>query len=871
MAYRLPLYRDITTPLDKEQGEVVDSGCTKCPLFTSAKSVCIPAEGSPGGLLVIGENTSRDEDLRGRPFLGQIGKFVRDSVSKHWSGNVAYDTAVRCIVPPALRTKNAIIMKAIQQCRGYLKGTVDEVKPSRILLLGSWPMKSVLGYSVAPLSVRRSYAHLADGTPVFSLIAPGIATRNRFIRKWFEADIEWSLTATVQRAPINGGALVVETEQDAAKAVSVLRRSKALAFDVETWGRMFDPGFEIVSFSIGEVGADSAFVWSREACRNTAIRAPLLTLLLDRSIGKIGSNTKYDMLAVYSAWGIHIENVSGDVRLWRKLLDPEASGKLADMANLVGMGGHKQEAGEALDHIKRQVSKRLSWERRQAKGVVAKKTKALNEPPSLAVLGVTAALEPIVRHEDIKPETWAYGMLPDDILYRYNALDVVSTGRLAEKLDLDLDDYKDSIGRVWKKIVHRASNAVAHMERWGICVDRRALDTFDIECELKEKDALGRLSKYTTDTNWDSPKQVADFFYRKLGMTCPKYTESGAESVDKEVLTLLSPIHPAAEALIDLRRASKLRGTYASGMYVHIRSDGKVHPTLLLDGATSGRTSCRDPNLQNLPRSKKADGKLARDIFVASPGCVLVQLDYSQLELRVAAMLAKDKVMTDTFLSGVDFHQKTAEMIAPLIWKVDLAQIVKTDPKRAEEYRSLAKAFNFGIMYGKTDSSLAEELNIPKHQAAAVRRAIFGQFTALDAKCKEWQAYSRKHGDAWTEWEGTPARRRSLFRIGDPEDGVRISAENSSINTPIQGTASDFCLNSLGAMIEWILDEAFPARLVLAIHDSLVFDVEESMADELISKAREVMTGWESGDVPLIVDAEKGYRFGSMEKVKLAA
>jgi DNA polymerase-1 len=252
---------------------------------------------------------------------------------------------------------------------------------------------------------------------------------------------------------------------------------------------------------------------------------------------------------------------------------------------------------------------------------------------------------------------------------------------------------------------------------------------------------------------------------------------------------------------------------------------------------------------------------MVRDLFVAERGKVLVSLDYSQLELRVAAMLSQDPVMLAIYESGVDFHQKTAEMISMVAWGIPPEQVEK-------KHRSLAKTVNFGILYGKTAVTFAKEFGISHKAAQAIIDAIMGRFSKLAAWKENSLREARFSGEVWTHWDGRPARRRPLWGIGSALDGERITAENGSGNTPIQGTASDYCVASLCGIVDWVLDSGVPAKVILPVHDSIMLEVAEPAVSEVVDYCRTVMEGWPSQGVKLVADVEIGPSWGSLEKVK---
>lgn len=873
----LALYEELPrAEVEKTPGRALNPACAECELGERATNRCIGADGETGGLLVVSEAPGRVEDIAGRPFMGEAGGLTRKLIKRYWTGPVVLDNAVRC---PAGR--EGLKDKHVVSCRPYLAETIREATPSRVVTLGPWAALSVLGRGTAPFSTRRGYSWLTAGrvVPVFMLLHPSYALRNRFVRGWFEKDLEWALTADPPRPPWDADVYVVETPEDAERAVRALRAAEWSMFDVESAGLLFDASFRLLSVSFCGKGERDAWTWSAEALADPAVVKPMLDYLADPACAKGGTNVKFDMLGVFcQTRGVMPRGITIDVRLWRKLLEPEAEAKLDRMAELVGMGGMKEENKRHLDEGKEAVARILSYEKRLAKWElkkargekVAKEIKVPDGPLTLRELGIDAALERVIRSDDYDKDAWAYALVPPEVLYRYNARDAVATTALCEKLEPELRAVPD-IARTWDTVVSGASRAVAQVESWGVACNRDAVIAFDAYLEVREQELVGKLAGYVpsgmADFNWNSRDQIADLLFHRLGLPVVKLTDGGDESTDKDSLEQLRKRHPVVGHLIDYRSVTKLRGTYARGLLPHIRSDGRIHPTLLIDGARTGRWSCANPNLQNQPRAKLNDGgvsKMVRDNFVASPGCRLVEFDYSQIEIRVAAMLSQDPVMIAILASGVDFHQKTAELISKVAWGLSPSQVT-------EDHRAIAKTVNFGILYGKTANTFAEEWGVTVKVAQAVIDAIFGQFQRLGVWMREQLTEARRTGEVWTWWAGNRARRRPLFRVADVDDYVRSVAEHGAVNTPVQGTANEFCVASLVKAVDWIEADAVPAKLVLAVHDSMLFDVAEEAVAEVRHMIPRIMLGHDSRGVPLKVDAKEGLAWGSLEKQKAAA
>lgn len=881
----LPLYEDFPRSVsDTSERLDVDPSCTRCQLSAGARNACLAADGAPGGVLVVGEYPGRVEDAIGRPHAGDGGKKLRELVAKYWVGPAAYDYALRC--NPG---KTEVKPKHVEACRPYLARVVDEVAPQRIVAVGSAAAYALFGRSIQARENRRGYAYLfpQDGCPipVFFIQSFGGAARNRFLRRYFEEDLAWALRCPLPALPpLDADVRVVESRADAEEAVADLRahstKDAPASFDVETCGRLFDPSFRVLSLSCCGAGESDAWVWDRAALEDPAVRAPLLAWLADASAPKTGTNVKYDELSVWSAWGVDVKGVHGDVRLHRKLLAADASGALDKMVEHVGMGGMKEENEAAMEPVVARVRKGLEVERRLTKqreedaaisrSGSAPKKRAPLRPEARAGLEELHRIDRempdlarLVRDPDVEWRAWAYALVPADVLTRYNARDAVGTERVRAWVEPQLRADPD-LDAVRTKIVDRAAHAVRKVEGWGILVDRPALEAFDAYLAAQLAPVRARLDTMAgPDFNPLSPDQVSALLFDKLGMQPVKATKSGAGwSTDGDVLEALASQHPVAHAINEYRTIAKLRGTYAGGMVPHVRADGRIHTSILLDGAGSGRTSSQNPNLQNLPRAKdSAEGKMARDVFVAAPGYFLLELDYSQLELRVAAMLSCDPLMRKIFAEGHDYHQRTAELISQVAWGIPPSAVT-------EVHRTRAKAVNFGILYGKTARTLAKEWGISVAAAEKIVAAIMGQFKQLAAWCDAQLADLRKTGEIRTWWAGRPARRRPLWRVADPQDGVRKNAENSAVNTPVQGTASEFCVASLSDVVEWVEGDGIEedCRPILPIHDALLIEVRKEMVVEAAEMVRAIMLSHDSDGVPLEVDAKVGRAFGSMVK-----
>jgi uracil-DNA glycosylase family 4 len=857
----LQLYPELEpAAVELEQPLELDSNCTLCPLSRRAglKSPCLGpavkfADRTGDTLLIVGEGPGQMEDKLGQPFIGRSGQILWEIVEHFWDGPIVADNATRCFGAPTASDVDA--------CRPYMAQVIKDVRPKRVITLGGWAAYSVLGRSLPILSVRKGYGWLLyandwkehrdgetvmhDGSPipVFTVLHPAAALRNRFMEEWFREDLKWALSTNPSKPPWDGCVRVVSTVDDARAAIADIGKHR-ISFDCETSGRPFNQDFSLLCVSITPADSKTSYVWDKNALLGEAGQI-LAGLLSDPFVPKTAQNGKYDMLCVRAGLGVEVKGVVFDTMLARRILDPDAEANLAVLAEQVGMGGHKSEAEGALAS----AIKRL---RKASRG---------NGPDPLIDSMIPPDVQARIRLGD-EPKQWAYGLLEPDLLHRYCARDSVSTSLLTDLLSGKLAE-QPALNRVWELAVRPAISAVEQVEAWGIAVDRQQVDNYQSYLGVKITELQRRFEQYK-DFNPSSPKDVSRLLFKELGLSPTKFTDKGAESTDKESLQALVSQHPIAADLLEWRRLTKLMGTYAEALIGHIRDDGRVHPTFRIDGARTGRWSCQDPNIQQLPRaSDSIEGKMARDCFIAPKGNVLVELDFKALELRVAASISGDPVMREIFVRGEDYHLKTAQLVSQRVWGVSPENV--TDAMRTQ-----AKTTNFAALYRASDEKIAALMKIPVEDAARLKQAIFGQFSVLASWMRQTVREAQMTGEVWTWWAGEKFRRRPLWRIVDKDGEARSKAENGAVNSPIQGGASDLCAFSLVECVRWIKDNFVPAKLVGAIHDALLFEVEESAVNEVVSEARRIMTGWPSPgpqSVPFEVEVKMGPSWGSLKKI----
>jgi DNA polymerase-1 len=408
------------------------------------------------------------------------------------------------------------------------------------------------------------------------------------------------------------------------------------------------------------------------------------------------------------------------------------------------------------------------------------------------------------------------------------------SARLAEKL------HEERLSDVLSTIELPLSGLLAQMERTGVLVDSEQLRILGqrvekqlVALELEAHGAAGRAF------NVNSPRQLEGLLFDELKLKHMRRTKT-SRSTDADTLEALAEQHALPKVVLEIRQLSKLKGTYIDTLPTLLHPETKrIHTRWEQAVAATGRISSSDPNLQNIPIRSEL-GREIRAAFVAPPGHLLVSADYSQIELRVLAHLSKDPVLVDAFQSGQDVHTRTAIEVFG----------VKPD-EVTSEMRRRAKAVNFGVIYGQGDSGLAKSLGIPRAEAASFIAAYFRRYEGVRRFMSEVLETARAAGSIRTLF----GRRRMVPDIRNENRARRLAAERIAMNTPIQGTAADLLKLSMLAFRE---PPTPGARMVLTVHDELVFEVPEAEVDLASERIRAAMESVHTLEVPLVVDVGRG-------------
>jgi DNA polymerase I len=389
-----------------------------------------------------------------------------------------------------------------------------------------------------------------------------------------------------------------------------------------------------------------------------------------------------------------------------------------------------------------------------------------------------------------------------------------------------------------------SSEALYRIERNGVLIDAPTLAV--------QSNELGqRIVQLETEAyeiagqpfNLSSPKQLGEIFFDKLGMPVVKKTATGARSTDEEVLEKLAEDYPLPAKLLEHRGLAKLKGTYTDKLaLLALPSDGRVHTHYAQAVAVTGRLSSNDPNLQNIP-IRTPEGRRVREAFVAPPGSLIASADYSQIELRIMAHISGDAALLLAFHDGMDVHRATAAEI----FSIDTAQV-------SSEQRRYAKVINFGLIYGMSAYGLAKALSIDNTAAKNYIARYFERYPGV----KNYMDQTRELAKAQGYVETVFGRRLYLPEINSPNGPRRAGAERAAINAPMQGTAADLIKLSMVKVQEVIDGKQLATKMIMQVHDELVFEVPEAEVDWVRHEVPKLMAGVAQLKVPLLAEVGVG-------------
>ena len=614
-----------------------------------------------------------------------------------------------------------------------------------------------------------------------------------------------------------------------------------VALDTETTS-LDEMRAEIVGISFSVTSGEAAYIPLRHAGPDAPAQLPLDEVLArlkpwleNPARHKLGQHIKYDR-HVFANHGIEVQGYVHDTMLQSYVLEvhkPHGLGSLAERhlgrsgisyEDLCGKGAHQipfaqVDVAKAAEYACEDSDQtldvhRVLWPQLQASFPRA-------EAPAVPEAVATPASES-------QPSLWAAEAPPATAPWQPTTPGFPQLPSLLGIYELEI----------------ASSEVLYRIERNGVLIDAPTLAAQSHELGQRilklEEEAYAIAGQ---PFNLSSPKQLGEIFLDKLGMPVVKKTATGARSTDEEVLEKLAEDYPLPAKLLEHRSLSKLKGTYTDKLaqLAHPRT-GRVHTHYAQAVAVTGRLSSNDPNLQNIP-IRTPEGRRVREAFVAPPGCVIASADYSQIELRIMAHLSGDEALLHAFTAGLDVHRATA------------GEVFGLPPEQvSSEQRRYAKVINFGLIYGMSAFGLAKNLGIETKAAAAYIDRYFQRYPGVKRYMDETKAQAKAQGYVETVF----GRRLVLPEINSPNGPRRAGAERAAINAPMQGTAADLIKLSMVA-VQRVLDAEKPAiKMIMQVHDELVFELPEGEVDWLKREIPRLMAAVADLKVPLLAEVGVG-------------
>ncbi len=427
-------------------------------------------------------------------------------------------------------------------------------------------------------------------------------------------------------------------------------------------------------------------------------------------------------------------------------------------------------------------------------------------------------------------------------------LEALSALAVREPLQRRLDEV-DRLADLFHKIELPLIPVLARMEAVGVALDLDALAVLDREFGAE----ISRLEQeiYVDvghEFNLGSPKQLEQILFFELNLPKGKRTKTGF-STDASVLEELRPAHPMIDKLLEWRVYTKLRSTYVEALPALLADDGRLHTTFHQAVAATGRLSSSDPNLQNIPIRTELGRRIRRAFVAGEPDLVLLAADYSQIELRILAHVSGDEHLKDAFARQADIHRETA------------ARVLHKEPDEiTKDERSMAKMVNFGLAYGMSDFGLASRANIPRQEAQEFINSYFAAYSGISYYMMAIKEQAKAQGFV----ETLLGRKRQIPELRASNPALRGAGERMAINMPIQGTAADIQKIAMNRVAEQLTSTGSRARLLLSVHDELLFEVPRGAVEPLAAMVRATMEGALPLSVPLTVDIKVGDDWESM-------
>lgn len=766
--------------------------CRECGLHAFSCPSCIPGKGKKDVDIMIINSYASDECEDAQE--AQMDKYLKDYLAREEikAKDVYYTNAIKCRTPKGQKIK----VSEVKKCRVHLLKEIEEIKPKYVLLLGAQAVQAAIDRKITDV---QGTIQEVNGISYVATYSP----RTIFYDVKKAPQIQRSLDlfaglikGTYKGEQVNTNIVEIKTLKQAQRAFKEYP-SISIAFDIETTGlNRYKDKINLIGFGndkvqfILDVGTPYSSFKGYPRARNKIAKYVLKKL---NELKVIGSNIKFDNLFCREHYGFS-PRASFDVMLASHLLDENTPNGLKENA-IFKCGAQEWDINTKL------------------------KTGNVENPKD---------------YEEYK-QYLAY-----DILWTYKLYKVF-------RKELKADS---ALSKIFKYLVMPAARAYEDIEELGVYIYPERFK--DVEEHLKGQlnEVLAKLNECVPgheDLNWSSSAQIKDLLYKELKLPILETTDAGEPSTSESVLLRLRDHHPVAQLILDYRGIAIQISHFVEGWKERMH-EGRLHPNFKLHGTVTGRTACSNPNLQQVPRDKKI-----RSLIGAPPGYTFVESDYSQLELRVTALVSGDEAMTQLFRMGEDIHTNTGRAVSG---KSELSY----------EERKKAKAVNFGFVYGMSWKKFKDyardsyEVHLTDKEAEQYRKRFFAAYPDLP----KWHARQKKLVTALGQVRNPIGRIRRLPDINSKDKSKKAEAERQAINSPVQGFGSDLCILSMVEAHNYFPREK--ARCVGTVHDAILWEVRNDYMEEFAKKLKEMMESPRvlkevfnfKSPVPIVTDVDIG-------------
>jgi DNA polymerase-1 len=776
-------------------------------------------------VLLCGEAPGADEDRNGKPFVGKAGELLRDEWSKALGFPLTDVFVTNCVKCRPPKNRNPY-QKEMNCCSSFLKEELDRIRPKLVVAVGRIASKA-LGLSIKISRDTGKVFYGENEQPIIPLLHPAAVLRKPRDIKTFRDSLGRIKTFLEQGHKVDLGEYEIVEANDYVSLERLLeevRSAEITDIDIETNGIRIHtptPRLKCISFSPRERRSVTVNLEGWED--GDRLAGLIRSILGDPTIRKCGHRLAFEYVWLKGVGRIQLRGIAWDTKIGAFEEDKLISSGLKDQAWRIGMGGYE---GDAFKTGKD-----------------------------------TAAAE-------------------GTKLFKYCAMDADATGRIRRLQEGTLSEAQ-------RGFIERQSlpliPVLSEMHLRGLRIDQERLSNVEklsselieyLEVRIRSHKDVKKAEKQWDfgDFNPRSTRQVRFIVYGVLGAPVLKRSPGGAPSTDEETLKQLEPDYPSLiRPLLDYRTASKFKSTYITAVRRNIAEDGRIHATYSQTTARSGRLASQDPNVQNWPHQpenladrypeKFAECFAPRNFVIPEEGCELWGVDFSQIELRVAAAVSQCPVMVKIFKEGGDLHRETA-----LIFDSDYDDL---PPERKSQIRRFAKTINFGVIYGMSAYELAKRTGMHETKAKEFISGLFRKYWGYAKWVEETKKFLDSHGYV----ETPTGRRRNFPPLEDLNEKDREAIYREAVNTPIQGPASDLCANALLRMDRALRKRGLKSFWINSVHDENIangypeeWEDFKRIYEEIATNPPEWIGGF-LGEVPLLVDWKRGPSWGGMEEV----